>query len=76
MAREMCARACGNRATGSPQRGWSAWGDAPQIDRAPYLIDHVLKLSLCRVLAEGAHHGAQLLGRDGTIAVLTGQQVK
>ena len=34
------------------------------------LVDHVLELSLGRVLAEGPHHGAELLGGDGTIAVL------
>ena len=34
------------------------------------LVDHVLKLGLSGVLAEGAHNGAQLLGGDGAIAVL------
>jgi len=30
------------------------------------LIDHVLELSLGRVLAEGTHDGSKLLGGDGT----------
>ena len=47
-----------------------------QSDSAPYLINHVLKLGLCRFLAERTHHGAQLLGRDGTIAVLLQQANK
>ena len=34
------------------------------------LVDHVLELSLSRVLAEGAHDGAELLGGDGAITVL------
>ena len=34
------------------------------------LVDHVLELSLGRVLAEGAHDGAELLGGDGAITVL------
>jgi len=29
------------------------------------LVDHVLELGLSRVLAEGAHDGAKLLGGDG-----------
>mmetsp|Transcript_7993 Transcript_7993/g.18713 ORF Transcript_7993/g.18713 Transcript_7993/m.18713 type:complete len:210 (+) Transcript_7993:141-770(+) len=37
------------------------------------LVDHVLQLSLGRVLAERAHHGAELLGGDGAIAVLVEQ---
>jgi hypothetical protein len=47
-----------------------------QSDCTPYLINHVLKLGLCRVLAERPHHGAQHLGRDGTIAVLLQQANK
>merc|ERR1719217_1112082 len=38
------------------------------------LVDHVLQLSLRRVLAERAHHGAQLLGGDGAVAVLVEQR--
>merc|ERR1711936_87741 len=34
------------------------------------LVDHVLELSLGRVLAEGAHDSTKLLGGDGAIAVL------
>jgi hypothetical protein len=34
------------------------------------LVDHVLKLGLGRVLAEGAHDSAKLLGGDGSITVL------
>merc|ERR1719478_1408185 len=34
------------------------------------LVDHVLQLSLGRVLAERAHDGAELLGGDGAITVL------
>ena len=69
----MCARTCGSRretCAGAPQRGWSVWGNAPQSDRAPYLVDHVLKLSLGRVLAERAHDSAQLLRGDGAITIL------
>merc|ERR1719326_1945037 len=34
------------------------------------LVDHVLELSLGRVLAEGAHDSSELLGGNGTIAIL------
>merc|ERR1712100_267667 len=34
------------------------------------LVDHVLELGLRGVLAEGPHDGAQLLGGDGSVAVL------
>merc|ERR1719238_1646969 len=34
------------------------------------LVNHVLELSLCGILPEGAHDGSQLLGGDGAIAVL------
>mmetsp|Transcript_5766 Transcript_5766/g.11783 ORF Transcript_5766/g.11783 Transcript_5766/m.11783 type:complete len:206 (+) Transcript_5766:195-812(+) len=34
------------------------------------LVDHVLKLGLGGVLAEGAHHGAKLLGGNGAVAIL------
>ena len=74
--REMCARTCGSRretCAGAPQRGWSVWGNAPQSDRAPYLVDHVLKLSLGRVLAERAHDSAQLLRGDGAVTILVEQ---
>ena len=37
-------------------------------------IDHVLKLSLCGVLSEGPHDGAQLFGGDCAIAVLVEQR--
>ena len=37
------------------------------------LVDHVLKLGLGGVLAEGAHDGAKLLGGDGAIAILIEQ---
>jgi hypothetical protein len=40
------------------------------------LVDHVLQLAFARVLAEGAHHGAQFFGRDlacaGRLAVEMG----
>jgi hypothetical protein len=35
-----------------------------------YLVNHVLELSLGGVLAEGAHHSAQLLGGDGAVTIL------
>lgn len=35
-----------------------------------HFVDHVLQLSLGRVLAQGAHHGAQFLGGDGAVTVL------
>merc|ERR1719412_3413409 len=38
-----------------------------------YFIDHVLKLCLSRVLAQRAHHSAQLFCRDGAIAVFVEQ---
>jgi len=38
-----------------------------------HLIDHVLELSLCGVLSQGPHDGAQLLGGDGAIAILVEQ---
>jgi hypothetical protein len=34
-----------------------------------HLVDHVLQLGLGGVLTQGAHHGAELLGRDLTIAI-------
>merc|ERR1740121_2443437 len=34
------------------------------------LVDHVLELSLCWILSKRPHHCAQLLGRDGAIAIL------
>ena len=37
------------------------------------LVDHVLELGLRGGLPEGPHHRAQLLGRDGSIAVLVEQ---
>jgi len=49
---------------GAPWRGWRAWGDASQSDRAPYLVDHVMKLSRGRVLAERPHDSTQLLRGD------------
>jgi hypothetical protein len=51
-------------------------GDAPQSVRepsSPYLVDHVLELSLGRVLAERAHDSAQLLRGDGTVTILVEQ---
>lgn len=44
-----------------------------QIAHNRYLVNHVLQLGLCGVLAQGAHDGAQLLGGDGAIAVLVEQ---
>jgi hypothetical protein len=38
------------------------------------LVDHVLELGLGRVLAQRPHDGAQLLGRDGAVAVLVEQR--
>jgi hypothetical protein len=35
-----------------------------------HFVDHVLELGLGGVLAERAHDGAELLGGDGSIAVL------
>ena len=44
-----------------------------EVDRAVSvgvdLVDHVLQLGLGRVLAEGAHDSAELLGGDRAIAV-------
>jgi hypothetical protein len=40
---------------GVPWRGWREWGDAPQSGRAPCVVDHVLKLSLVRVLSQHFH---------------------
>merc|ERR1719235_1098343 len=37
------------------------------------LVDHVLQLSLCRILTQGSHHRSQLLGGDCTIAILVEQ---
>ena len=34
-----------------------------------HLVDHVLQLRLCRVLPQGPHDGAQLLGGDGAVAI-------
>ena len=46
-----------------------------EVDRAVAvsvdLVDHVLELSLCRVLAQRAHDGTELLGGDRAIAVCT-----
>ncbi|RNF11225.1 hypothetical protein TcG_09241, partial [Trypanosoma cruzi] len=39
-----------------------------------HLVDHVLQLRLRRVLAQRAHHRAELLRRDGAIAVLVEQR--
>jgi hypothetical protein len=38
------------------------------------LVDHVLKLSLGRVLAKGAHDSAELLGGDGSISICIGKR--
>jgi hypothetical protein len=38
-----------------------------------YLVNHVLKLGLSRVLAERAHHRAQLLGGDSAVTILVEQ---
>jgi hypothetical protein len=35
-----------------------------------HFVNHVLQLSLGRVLTQGAHHRAQFLGGDGAVAVL------
>lgn len=37
------------------------------------LVNHVLQLSLGRVLTERTHNGAQLLGGDGAVTVLVEQ---
>jgi hypothetical protein len=34
------------------------------------LVDHILQLGLGRILSQGPHDGAQLLGGDGAVAVL------
>ena len=44
----------------------------PQSARGARLVDHVLQLRLGRVLAQRAHDGAQLLGRDGACAAARG----
>merc|ERR1719262_806226 len=35
-----------------------------------HLVDHILKLSFCRILAKGAHDSSQLLSSDGAITIL------
>lgn len=57
------------RGTRKPKKGTRA-SPPPWV---PYLVDHVLQLSLGGVLAQRPHDGAQLLGRDGAIAVLVEQ---
>lgn len=39
-----------------------------------HLVNHVLKLSLGGILPQGAHHGPQLFGGDGTITVFIKQR--
>merc|ERR1711884_450913 len=36
-------------------------------------VDHVLKFSLCRILAKRSHHCSKLLGGDCAIAILVEQ---
>ena len=40
------------------------------------LVDHILKLSLSRVLTEGPHDGSELLGGDCTFPVVKMQESK
>lgn len=35
-----------------------------------HLVDHILQLGIRRVLVQLAHHRAELLGRDGAVAIL------
>lgn len=35
-----------------------------------HLIDHVLQLGLCGVLAQRPHDGAKLFGGDGAVTIL------
>lgn len=39
-----------------------------------HLVNHVLKLSLGGILPQGAHHGPELFGGDGTVAVFIKQR--
>lgn len=38
-----------------------------------HLVNHVLKLSLGGILPQGAHHGPELFGGDGTVTVFIKQ---
>lgn len=38
------------------------------------LVDHVLEFRLGGILPQGAHHGAELFGSDGTVAVFIKQR--
>merc|ERR1719211_160116 len=48
-----------------------------KIDRAVPVgvdfVDHVLQLSLCGILPKRPHHGAKLLGGDGSVTILVEQ---
>jgi len=35
-----------------------------------HLVNHILKFRFSGILTKGSHHGAQLFGRDGTVAIL------
>lgn len=35
-----------------------------------HLVDHVLQLGLCGVLAQRPHDGTELFGGDGAVAIL------
>lgn len=39
-----------------------------------HLVNHVLKLSLGGILPQGAHHGSELFGGDGTVTVFIKQR--
>lgn len=39
-----------------------------------HLVNHVLKLRLGGVLPQGAHHGPELFGGDGAVAVFIKQR--
>lgn len=41
-----------------------------QLTISIHFIDHVLQLSLCRVLAQRAHDSTQLFGRNSAISIL------
>lgn len=45
--------------------------DAVAIEINP--VDHILEFSLCRILAQGTHDGAEVLGGDFSISIFTEQ---
>ena len=57
----------------SGHQGEELWEIDGSVSVSIDLVDHVLELGLCGVLAEGAHDGTKLLGGDGAIAILIEQ---